>query len=455
MPLPADNTSIERRQEVLAAWVAGLVGEPSVELKRRPGGGSHQAWDVLVGSDARWFLRADATEPGDDKHYTLRREAEIYRAVHGLGLPSPEVLGIHPTMEAVLLERSTGEAAFARLDPEVQTTIIDDFAPWLARLHAADPSRLDLPSLLPAATIVEAVQHELDLWEARLDDSGVPDPILTACFQWLRDNVPDTGDATPSLVQGDTGPGNFLHDGQRVTAILDFELGHLGDPMEDLAWVGTRNAQEPVPDFELFLSAYEEAAGRAPDRARVRYHALFAELRIATLGSERVGAAADLEAEHGNRLIYGALHRRLTVEALAAAMGVALPEVALPVLRDTADTRYFDAALHQMRHRIGPEIDDPWADRLLKGLARVTKYLRQVDRAGDRHERAELADLERLLGHRPSSIDEGSVALLDRVRARTVSAHDLLPYAAAQVARRTQLVGPAMGRLATSHLPDL
>lgn len=450
---PADERPGDERLSTLAMWAANLVGQAAVVLKRRPGGGSHQAWDVVVDDEARWFLRCDGAEPGASAHYTLRREASIYLAVNAIGLPSPAVLGVHPELEAVLLERSSGEAEFARLDRTAQTEIVDDFAPWLARLHAADPTTLDLPGLIPATTIVEAVGTELDLWESRLDASGVPDPLLAACFQWLRDNVPDTGDARPSLVQGDTGPGNFLHDGHRVTAFLDFELGHLGDPMEDIAWVGTRNAQEPVPDFERFLARYGDAAGIEPDRHRIRYHALFAEVRIAVLGTARAGKAADLEAEHGNRLIYGALHRRLVVEALAAAVGVELPPIELPTLVDTDDTRLFDAALHQMQHRIGPELDDPWASRLLKGLARVTKYLREVDRAGDRHEHAELDDLESLLGARPATVNEGTAALLTRVRAREVTAIDLLPYAAGQVARRTQLVGPAMGRLATSHLP--
>lgn len=450
MPLSADE-----RRALLARWVRDVVGEPTATVKRRPGGGSHQAWDVLIDGEPRWFLRADAAEPDPAKHYTLRREAHVYAAVHAIGLPSPAVLGIHPELEAVLLERSPGDAAFARLDRDAQIEIIDDFAPWLARLHAADPATLDLPGIGGAATIREATVAELDRWERRLDASGVPDPVLTACFLWLRDHLPDTGDARPSLVQGDTGPGNFLHDGHRVTAFLDFELGHLGDPMTDLAWVGTRNAQEPVPDFERFLTRYAEAAGSEPDRARIRYHALFAELRIAALGAERQGAAAELEAEHGNRLIYGALHRRLTVEALAAAIGVPMPAVELPELGDTDDTAYFDAMLHQMQHRIGPELTDPWAGRLLKGLARVTKYLREVDRAGDRHEQAELDDLAELLGRRPATLREGATALLAKVRSREIDAERLLPYAAGQVARRTQLVGPAMGRLATSHLPTV
>jgi hypothetical protein len=283
--------------------------------------------------------------------------------------------------------------------------------------------------------------------------TGVPDPVLTACFMWLRDHVPATGDAPPALVQGDTGPGNFLHDGHRVTAFLDFELAHLGDPMEDLAWVGTRNAQEPVPDFEHFLTRYASAAGVEPDRDRIRYHALLAELRIAVLSAERVSGEADLEAEHGNQLIYGTLHRRLTVEALAAAMGVPYPNVPLPPLADTADTRFFDGALHQLRTMVAPQLADPYVARRLKGVARVLKYLRELDRAGEGHTAAELDGLTALLGHRPASVPEGAAELLARVQARELGASDVLPYAAGQVQRRNQLMADAMGALATRHLP--
>src|SRR5215211_7823822 len=133
----ATDSSTTRETE-LAAWVAGLVGAAAVTLKRRPGGGSHEAWDVLERSQPKWFLRADAVARPAHVHYTLRREAEIYRAVHAIGIPTPDVLGIHPTYEAVLLERAHGEAGFARLERDAQIEVIDDFAPWLAKLHSVD-----------------------------------------------------------------------------------------------------------------------------------------------------------------------------------------------------------------------------------------------------------------------------------------------------------------------------
>jgi hypothetical protein len=311
-----------------------------------------------------------------------------------------------------------------------------------------------IASLGSATTIREAVTTELDIWESRLQSTGIPDPFLSVCFRWLRDNLPDTGDEPAVIVQGDTGPGNFLHDGRRVTALLDFELAHLGDPMEDLAWVGTRNAQEPVPDFNRFVAAYEAASGRRVDRARFLYHSLFAELRIAVLGANRDGEVHEL-AEHSIGIIYGALHRRLTVEALAAAIGVDVPTVRLIELADSVATYLYDGVLAQLAAFVVPAISDPLASRRAKGLARMVKHLREIDRAGDQANELELDDLAGLLGARPASVESGRAELKARVDRGLLDARDLLPYGAALALRRQQLAAPAMGVLATRHLPQI
>ena len=441
------------RLDDLAEWAGTLIDEPVAAITRRPGGGRHEAWDVTGAGGGTWFLRADRDPPGPHEHYTLRREAVIYRAVAATGVPTAGILGVHPTHEAVLMTYVPGTARLGHLDPETQSGLVADFAPLLARLHAADPAELDLPGLGPVRSIADHVVDELDIWEARLDSSGIPDPFLTACFAWLRANVPDTH-GRPALVQGDTGPGNFLHDGALVTALLDFELGHLGDPMEDLAWVGTRNAQEPVPDFDAFVRAYLDAGGAAFDADRFLYHSLFAELRIAVLGASRLGEGVDPMDDLGSRLIYAVLHRRLTVEALAAATGSPLPETTLPPVADTAQTVYYDGALAQLRDIVGPNVDDAFATQRLKSVARVLKYLREVDRV-DADRDAELTDLTRLLGERPSSIEDGRRAVHDLVRSGALTAVDLIELAAADVARRQQVTAPAMGALAHRHLPPL
>ena len=223
--------------------------------------------------------------------------------------------------------------------------------------------------------------------------------------------------------------------------------------MEDLAWVGTRNSQEPVPDFERFLARYESAGGARFDLRRFRFHSLFAELRIAVLGAGRAGVVPHPMADLGNGLIYGVLHRRLTVEAFAAAAGVTLPDVELPRSADTASTGSFDGVLAQLKNIVGPAVDDAFASQRLKSVARMIKYLREVDRVGDAHLEAELSELAKLLGSRTQSAEAGRAQLDEMVRSGELTAVDLLPMAAADAARRQQLAGPAMGVLASRHLP--
>ena len=86
----------QTREQELAEWTAGIVGRPSVELHRQPGGGRHEAWSITDAHGGRWFLRTDRYSPGAHEHYTLRREAGFYRAAGAAGIPVPAVLAVHP-----------------------------------------------------------------------------------------------------------------------------------------------------------------------------------------------------------------------------------------------------------------------------------------------------------------------------------------------------------------------
>ncbi len=462
------------RRRVLSDWVEQATGSTVRSLRRRPGGGRHEAWDVELaetgagthgqtgtGTGAETgtgaptlFLRTDLGPLPEYETYTLRREAEIYRAVSRVGIPVPAIIAVHPEIDAVLMEQASGAAHFASLSVDAQRAVIDDFVPILVRLHRADVQAMHLPTLAPVRTIREHVIDELDTWEHRLDASGAVEPFLRACFRYLRDTAPHVA-GPPSLVQGDTGPGNFLHDGHRVTAVLDFELAHLGDPMEDLAWIGTRNAQEPVPDYAALVHGYEAAGGCPVEAERIRYHFLFAELRIAVLAAERGSDLPDPLADLGNRLIYGALHTRLTVEALATVVGVELPVVVVDEPGVTEATGYYDAVLSQLREVVTPAIGDPFAVRRAKGLARVVKYLRNVDRFGSGPEHAELSAAAEVLGVRPRSVARARALLELEVTAGRLDAVALLPYAWTRVTHDQARLADSMGVLAIRHLPRL
>lgn len=92
---------------------------------------------------------------------------------------------------------------------------------------------------LPAglARPVHPARHELDYWASVIEaDALHPQPIAEAARRWLERHLPPPGPRL-ALVHGDYRTGNLLYDGEgRIRGVLDWEMAHLGDPLEDLAW---------------------------------------------------------------------------------------------------------------------------------------------------------------------------------------------------------------------------
>ena len=171
---------------------------------------------------------------------------------------------------------------------------------------------------------------------------GRSSPRLRFSLDWLRRNVP-AYDGPMVLVQGDTGPGNFMYDSGRVVAVVDWELAHFGDPMDDIAWLTLRCTQEPFGDLPTRLREYEASSGHTVDDARVGYYRVMAEVKIQVMGHRPAaggGQAPDggLGADLGNLLIYGRLHRRLWLEALTDAVGIERGRPSSPPSRHPATT---------------------------------------------------------------------------------------------------------------------
>jgi hypothetical protein len=319
----------------------------------------------------------------------------------------------------------------------------------LAEMHRVDPHRLGLPDQDPDADLRVLVHREIDTWEKVYRDSRISDPLIDLGLEWVRSHVPDV-DGPVVIVQGDTGPGNFLYENGKVTAILDLELGHLGDRHDDLAWVSVRSVQEPFTNLMERLGDYASAAGTDIDFDRVRYYRVLAELRIVILG-HRKRAEPDLLGEVGNSLVYRLLHRRLFLEALADVVGVEIVEVdPVPPTPSERDWLYA-AALEQIRQIIVPRSEDPFVIQRSKGLARILKYLREAASVSAPLEQRNLDDLEAVLEYRPSSVSAGTTKLVKRCLAGTVQVETAVGVLLRQVSGETQALRPAMGVLADRH----
>jgi aminoglycoside phosphotransferase (APT) family kinase protein len=278
-------------EEVPRAGVADVLRERGwagdVELTRIAGGASRETWLVEVG-DARFVLRRDP--PGSASLVSQESEAQLIRLAAEHGVPTPEILQFEPAdgrfgTAGILMEHVGGESVPTRLlrKPEFEqarANLPAQLGEALARIHAIPTEETGLEE--PAGSAI-------DQWEQMLDEISDPLPAVEAGLRWLRANAPPP--ARAALVHGDFRLGNFILGGDGLRAVIDWELAHLGDPVEDIGWLCIRswrfgNDDLPVAGvgaLEPFLDAYVRAGGLRPEPERLRFWEVFGNLKWAVI----------------------------------------------------------------------------------------------------------------------------------------------------------------------------
>lgn len=444
--------STEFPEAEIRAWTAEASAGTVTRAARVAGGNRCQGWAIDVtkpdGSEVPLFLRFQAFETRGVEPFTTRREAEIYRALQPTKVPIPRLVAVHPTRQAMLTERVAGQAEFRHLKDESQkATIAREFAAALAELHRQDVRRLAIRGLEVPATVTEAVRAELALWWAMYQETERPDGLIEFGHDWLAANLPEVS-APPSLIHGDAGPGNFLFEDGHLTTLLDWELAHLGDPMEDLAWLSMRSVMEPVPSLKDCLDEYDRHAEAPVDVARLRYHRALVSFRVCIIRHRNVSG------EPGASLVSRTLNRRLLVTAIAEAGGVALPAVPAAQRSGEADALY-EQVLTELRDTIVPRSTDRVVIGKAKDLSKVVKYLQAMASIGPDAARLELDAIGGALGRRPDTLEVGRAALVDAIRAGTLDRQKALTCFAVLAGLETQLAAGAMGGLAKRSFPPL
>ncbi|WP_082945841.1 phosphotransferase family protein [Mycobacterium sp. E1747] len=447
--------------ETVGAWLKSITGAAAIAAQRRPGGGRREAWLVDAhmpdGSTQELFMRLDRSDPvqsGDP--FTLEREARFYAALQHTDVPVPRLVGSHPDMQAILTERVEGEPWFSRLtDETARVAVASEFMSKLAALHSVDIGRVELDE--PRGSMRECVEADIARWERLYRFGDAPkNPTIEFALRWLTSHIPDTCDIAPVIVQGDTGPGNFLYADGRVTAVLDWELAHFGDPMADLGWLALRAVQEPFTDLAERFGDYERATGQSVDLARVRYYRIFAELKVVILGYRRT-IDVDLLSEVGNTLGYEALHGRLLADALAEECGAEPVLPAPPEIAPGGDDWLFEVALAQLKDIIVPGSKDAFVALRAKGLARIIKYLRESDRLRDWRSTCELDAAESILGYRPPTNVEAAQRVAEMIDEHAIGDPRFVEYLWVCAHVFQELLRPSMGVLAQRRfdpLPD-
>jgi aminoglycoside phosphotransferase (APT) family kinase protein len=274
----------------VASWCRGATGVTNAV--RLSGGASQETWsfdiqhpDGLIGAILRRAPQGYGAAPG--RAAGLDAEARLMQLAYDAGVPSPRVLHILQPQD----DLGTG-FVMARVEGEtIARKILRDekFAnarPLLARqlgkiaagIHGLAVSELPKLRRMTAA-------RELAEMEREYRGFDWPRPVFELALCWLADHDPGPSDEV-TLVHGDFRHGNLIIGPDGVRAVLDWELAHLGDPMEDLGWVCVNSwrfgeIDKPVGGFgtreELF--AGYEAAGRRVDPGRVRFWEVMGTLR--------------------------------------------------------------------------------------------------------------------------------------------------------------------------------
>nr|WP_246574558.1 phosphotransferase family protein [Chelatococcus asaccharovorans] len=435
----------------LRQWAAAAVGGEITLWQPISGGNRCRSWAVdvngLDGSSRTLYLRYQPPRPPSAEPYTVWREASFYRALAGQPVRAPALIAIHPEVQAILTERAPGRSELRHLkDDTLKAEISRDFVQSIANLHRIP---LESTGIAPPGQgrIADCIRQELAIWQAMYEETGIRDPLIDFVMCWLAMNVPDPSDP-PVLVHGDAGPGNFLYLDGRMTALVDWELAHVGDPMEDLAWFCMRCVMEPVPDFPKRLAEYEAAAGRSIDRARLLYHRIFVSARIVILRHRNVTGEA------GNSIVSRALNRRLVLVALASATRHRIEMGPTLVAPETDLTPLFDGVLDDLRLGIAGKSSEPGVIATAKNISKVLKFLREKDRYADVAARARAADLAELraVANAPETGEDG----FPRPRDLEDLPFDvLLRFFARDAAREAQLAAPSSGSIAWRGFPPL
>jgi aminoglycoside phosphotransferase (APT) family kinase protein len=432
----------------LSAWITSTTSGAVIKADRHLSGASRQAWSVDIERDGRTiplFVLRDALSGNGGSV----RDGTVLLALAQSPIPVPKVYAVDEHLGAIILERVEGVS-------ELQGADDDAVAPHLMRLaaalHGLDPATLPIAHLgLPgdpaghaAAQLANADQVAAMLGE------GIA-PLFSFALAWLRRSVPTDG-ARTSLVHSDLGPGNFVHHGGRITALLDWEVAHWGDAMEDLAAISVRDMATPIGHLPTLYKEYEAANGGPVDLARVRWYRVLVLTRnsmLITLGLGRDDALLD----RAQLTMFRMLLMRAGALALCDAIGIERPlEPPLAPSVEDDDLRLIAHAWRDQRDVVLPALHDPYAGGRAQGVGAIVGYFDHRMRFGADYVRRELDALAELLGRRPASEADGYTEVRGLCDAAGRE-RELARFFAAHLLRRGMLCAPLLGALA-ERLPQ-
>lgn len=289
---PGHLDELQLRLQALASVLHG-GGDRVVALQRLSGGASQETWSfdlqlrdtqvlplILRRAPAGSAARAAGSA-------SLPAQALLQSLAGAAGVPVPAVVCVlqptHGLGEGFVMQRIEGETLGRRIVGDERLAGARECLAWLCGQALARIHRIAATGLPPLRRAPPAM--ELAHYEAQHRCHGLLQPVFELALQWLKAHAPGD-DIALSLVHGDFRNGNLMVGEDGLRAVLDWELAHLGDPMEDLGWLCVNSwrfgrHELPVGGFgtlEQLFAGYAEAGGTVHAQ-RVHYWQVLGTLK--------------------------------------------------------------------------------------------------------------------------------------------------------------------------------
>jgi len=435
------------------AWAESALGAKVMECTRQSrDNGGRPAWFINCrngGGQTRYYIRGNRGPSFEyNSIYSLDREARLLKVLKSHGIPVPAVVAESSNPYAVIMEFVDGQDDFTLItDQRERDEYGRQFGEIMAKWHAIPVGEFAKIGFPVPRTGEEYLVQDLEVWEKGcFPHLKEPVPLVTFACQWLRRNPP-APPQRPVLAQGDTGPGQFIFKDGRIKAVVDWELAFVGDPMNELARIRTRDMWYPTGKLPKWFQCYSKYSGTPLELDKIRYYSVIAMMTTA-LALGPVAQRLDPRDVHAEWIAEEIWSKRATIECLAEAIGVRLEPPSIPSPQPNRISALFDVLEENLRDEQFPRIEDRFLRYRMSMDLRLLTHLRHLTGIGLEIEADDLDDMKQFLGRRPGDRREGMLAMNEFVhRAGPEMDAELTRYFYRHAIREEAVMRGAMGRV--------
>jgi aminoglycoside phosphotransferase (APT) family kinase protein len=336
----------------------------------------------------------------------LAYEAKVHQVFADCGVRVPKLYGYIQEIPALVMERVRGKPNIATAkDDATRDRLREQLVDQMRKIHEIDPKLIVAAgSPDPKDPREITLSHYRQAERLYLTGDRLPSPDIEFVRGWLNRNAPPCEEG-PSVIAMDAG--QFIFEGDELTAMLDFEFVVVGDRHVDFAALRTRDSFEQIGDLELFYQLYEKRGGRPIDRRLAQFHhipfIMYATLEVAEELARPLQAA-----DHYEYFRWHAHGLQTAIEDIARYTSVELPPYVPPEPRHS---RYalglqgLAAAAEQMTS------GDEYSAYRNEKFGTAARYFAIREAWSRDFERELLADVHELTGERPADEWEADLVL--------------------------------------------